>query len=114
MLKFLLPLLRESTASRPPMPIHLLGIADPGSIAAAVPLGIDTFDSCFPTRIARHGTLLTSEGNLHIKQGKYRNDFGPIDKLLPTLECSRAYLHHLYRMKEPLFATLASLHNIRF
>ena len=47
-------------------PNHLLGIADERSILAAVPLGVDTFDSCFPTRLARHGTLLTKNGKLHV------------------------------------------------
>ncbi len=89
------------------------GIADPESVRGAVPFGIDTFDSCFPTRVARHGTLLTRRGNLHIGSGKYRRDFGPIDPDGPrTLDCSRAYLHHLRKMKEPLYETLASLHNV--
>ena len=93
-------------------PVHLLGIADPSSVAAAAPFGIDTFDSCYPTQIARHGTLLTREGPVHIKQGKYKRDWGPIDPMLHTVDASRAYLHHLARMREPLFDVLASLHNV--
>jgi queuine tRNA-ribosyltransferase len=95
-------------------PNHLLGIADPRSVESIVPLGVDTFDSCYPTRVARHGTLLTRDGKLHIGQGKYRSQFGPIDPAMPTLDCSRAYLHHLYRMNEPLYQTLASMHNVRY
>ena len=95
-------------------PVHLLGIADPSSVAAAAPFGIDTFDSCYPTQIARHGTLLTREGPVHIKQGKYKRDWGPIDPTLHTVDASRAYLHHLARMREPLFDVLASLHNVYF
>jgi queuine tRNA-ribosyltransferase len=64
--------------------------------------------------VARHGTLFTREGTLDIQQGKHRNDFGPIDPTMPTLECSRAYMHHLCKMREPLYATLASMHNIQF
>lgn len=108
LLQFVMPLLP------PERPNHLLGIADPESVLTATPLGVDTFDSCFPTRVARHGTLLTRAGPVHIRQGKYRNQFGPIDPTMPTLECSRAYLHHLNRMHEPLFDTLASMHNIQF
>jgi len=48
----------------------LLGIADEASLWEAVPHGLDTFDSCFPTRIGRHGTLLTSKGPIAIKKGK--------------------------------------------
>lgn len=109
LLQFLLPLLPRDK------PNHLLGIADPGSVAAAAPLGIDTFDSCFPTRIARHGTLLTRNGPLHIGQGKYKKDWSPIDPTMsPSVDCSRAYLHHLRRMHEPLYDTLASIHNIQY
>ena len=56
LLEFVMPLLPRAK------PNHLLGIADPASVMAAAPLGVDTFDSCFPTRVARHGTLLTREG----------------------------------------------------
>ena len=82
------------------------------SIQRCVTHGVDTFDSCFPTRVARHGTLLTRAGRLHIDSGKYRRDFGPIDPEVKTIDCSRAYLHHLAKMKEPLYDTLASLHNV--
>ena len=94
---------------------QVLGIADPASVLKGVPLGVDTFDSCFPTRVGRHGTLLTRDGPLNLKSASYRRDFGPVDPRMPhTLpgEVSRAYLHHLFRMKEPLYATLASMHNV--
>ena len=87
---------------------------NPNQVRAAAPLGIDTFDSCLPTRVARHGTLYSRAGPVHIGQGKYKNDFGPVDPLLPTIGHSRAYLHHLRRMHEPLYETLASMHNLRF
>ena len=51
---------------------------------------------------------------MHIRQGKYKNDFGPVDPLLPTIGHSRAYLHHLFKQNEPLALTLASLHNIYY
>ena len=111
LLKFVVPLLPEDK------PNHILGIADPQSVAGAVPFGCDTFDSCFPTRVARHGTLLTSNGPLHIGQGKYRSQHDQrIDQSLPEMEWepSRAYLHHLRRQHEPLYDTLASMHNIRY
>ena len=76
--------------------------------------------SRIPAGVARHGTLLTRDGPLHISQGKYRAQHGPIDETLPWAEgeaeggVSRAYMHHLCRMKEPLYDTLASMHNVRF
>ena len=98
-------------------PRHLLGIADETSIPLAVAHGIDTFDSCFPTRLGRHGTLLTRQGRLKIGKAIYRDDYGPIDP-----ECdgfvsqnySRAYLHHLWKAHEPLVHGLLTLHNIKF
>ena len=73
---------------------------------------------CYPTRLSRHGTLLTSEGKIHIKQGKYAKQYGiPID---PKCKCStcthydRAYLHHLVKAYEPLFMQLAAQHNIQY
>jgi queuine tRNA-ribosyltransferase len=85
------------------------------------PLGIDTFDSCFPTRLARHGTLLTSEnasGRLHIKSKKYSRQYGvPLDEGCECFACrthDRAYMHHLIRAKEPLFLELATRHNIAY
>eukprot|EP00518_Triparma_eleuthera_P006487 CAMPEP_0182476526 /NCGR_PEP_ID=MMETSP1319-20130603/29248_1 /TAXON_ID=172717 /ORGANISM="Bolidomonas pacifica, Strain RCC208" /LENGTH=428 /DNA_ID=CAMNT_0024677621 /DNA_START=101 /DNA_END=1384 /DNA_ORIENTATION=- len=88
-------------------PLHLLGIADEASIREAVTLGIDTFDSCYPTRLARHGTLLTREGKLHIKSGKHKKSYGvPIDEKCGCDTCKkydRAYMNHLYRASEPLF-----------
>ena len=58
--------------------------------------------------------MSTRAGTIHIGQGKYKRDFGPIDPTLETIGHSRAYLHHLYRVKEPPFAMLASQHNLHF
>ncbi|GMI03066.1 hypothetical protein TrRE_jg4597 [Triparma retinervis] len=62
-------------------PVHLLGIADTESIGRTVGMGIDTYDSCFPTRLARHGTLLTRGGKVHIKNRSHRKSYGiPIEE----------------------------------
>ena len=62
-------------------PVHLLGIADKESIERTVGMGIDTYDSCFPTRLARHGTLLTKGGKVHIKNRVHRKSYGiPIEE----------------------------------
>ena len=65
-------------------------------------------------RVGRHGTLMTSSGRLNIRSAKFASDYGPIDPEVPTVDCSRAYLHHLIRMKEPLATTLASMHNVMY
>ena len=98
-------------------PNHLLGIGDEESIAAAVPLGVDTFDSCFPTRLGRHGTLLTRQGRIKIGQGRHRSDYSPIDPACDgfvSQNHTRAYLHHLFKAHEPVVHGLCTLHNIKF
>mmetsp|Transcript_18206 Transcript_18206/g.29040 ORF Transcript_18206/g.29040 Transcript_18206/m.29040 type:complete len:121 (-) Transcript_18206:48-410(-) len=93
-------------------PNHVLGIADTESIESTVAFGCDTFDSAYPTRVARHGTLFTTDGIIHIKLSRFKEDYNRIDPKLETIPYSRSYLHHLLRAKEPLFLTLASLHNM--
>jgi queuine tRNA-ribosyltransferase len=98
-------------------PRHLLGIGEPEDLWGAVENGIDTFDCVAPTRMARNGTLMTSWGRINIDKADYRNDFSPIDKNCDCYTCrhfSRAYLAHLFRAKEMLGATLASIHNLKF
>jgi queuine tRNA-ribosyltransferase len=115
LLGFIMPALDEALPR--PKPNHLLGIADQPSILESVPLGVDSFDSCFPTRLGRHGTILTDSpdhpsGRIHIKQGKYATRFEPIDEHSPIKGHSLAYLHHLYKSKEPIAWNLMTLHNI--
>jgi len=98
-------------------PNHLLGIGDLPSIAALVPHGIDTFDSSYPTRAARHGLLFTRTGGIKIEQLKYREHFEPIEKDCDCPVCvnsSLAYLHHLFKAKELTALSLASIHNLHF
>lgn len=98
-------------------PNHLLGIGDLPSIQELVPLGIDTFDSSYPTRAARHGLLLTKEGGVKINQRQYATRFEPIeaDCACPTCQThSLAYLHHLFKAREVTCLTLATIHNLHF
>ena len=98
-------------------PNHLLGIGDLESIGFCVPLGIDTFDSSYPTRAARHGVLLTREGPLKIERSGCATDFGPPEKGCSCPTCqqfSLAYLHHLFKAKEMTCMTLATIHNLHF
>lgn len=98
-------------------PNHLLGIGDLDSIEQCIPLGIDTFDSSYPTKAARHGTLLSYKGSIKITKGMYSQKFEPvdIDCLCPTCKnYSLAYLHHLFKANELTAIHLASLHNLHF
>jgi hypothetical protein len=86
-------------------PNHLLGIADEPSIDACVPLGVDTFDSCFPTRLGRHNTLLTREGRLNIKKRAFERDFRPLDEQCECHTCKT----HTYVCTPACVARVASL-----
>ncbi len=96
-------------------PNHLLGIGDLESIHQSIPYGIDTFDSSYPTKAARHGIAITSKGPLNLTKRENHDCFEPIDKYCECPTCatfSRAYLHHLFKAKELTCLTLASIHNI--
>lgn len=98
-------------------PNHLLGIGDLPSIAASIPLGIDTFDSAHPTKCARHGTLLTRTGGRRIQASGNQTDFGPIDPTCSCYVCKNytvAYLQHLFKAHEITALQLATHHNIVF
>lgn len=101
----------------PEKPNHLLGIGDLESIEQCVPLGIDTFDSSYPTKAARHGVLFTASGKIKISKTSYANDFETIEPGCSCTTCenySKAYLNHLFKAHEPTAHTLASIHNIAF
>lgn len=111
LLTFTLPLLPEEK------PNHLLGIGDLPSIQSSIPLGIDTFDSSYPTRAARHGVLFTAKGNLNITKLENSVKFTPIEHDCRCPTCSKftiAYLHHLFKARELTSMTLASIHNLYF
>ncbi len=111
LLSHTLPLLPEEK------PNHLLGIGDLPSIERSIPLGIDTFDSSYPTRAARHGILLTSQGPLNITKSQYAMNFSPIEKDCGCPACAKftlAYIHHLFKARELTSMSLATIHNLYF
>lgn len=98
-------------------PNHLLGIGDLQSLEQCVPLGIDTFDSSYPTRAARHGLLLTANGGIKVEKADHANHFAPIESDCKCWTCQNftlGYLHHLFKAKELTAYTLASVHNLYF
>lgn len=101
----------------PEMPVHLLGIGDLPSVNRCIPHGIDTFDSSYPTKIARHGMILTKKGALKITRQAHAKEFRPLEDDCACQTCqhySRAYLHHLFKANEPSAASLATQHNLNF
>lgn len=98
-------------------PRYLMGVGTPADLIKGVARGIDLFDCVMPTRHARNGQLFTSEGNLNIRNSRFRTDTGPLDSACDCYACryySRAYLRHLHRCNEILGARLATIHNLRF
>lgn len=96
-------------------PRYLMGVGDPVSIVEAVALGVDMFDCVLPTRLGRHGTMLTDEGKVQVKAARWAKDAGPLDPACPCEVCahySRAYLRHLFVVGEATGARLLTWHNI--
>ena len=98
-------------------PRYLMGVGSPDSLIDGVMRGIDMFDCVLPTRIARNGTCMTSNGRLVVRNAKYARDFGPIDENCDCYTCknySRAYIRHLVKCNETFGIRLTTYHNLYF
>lgn len=97
-------------------PRHLLGISEPDDLFWAIENGADTFDCVSPSRVARNGAVYSLDGRYNITNARFKNDFSPIDPEIENYssQYSRAYIHHLFRAKEFLAATICTLHNEHF
>ena len=96
---------------------YLMGVGTIDAFLEGIERGIDLFDCVLPTRIARHGALMTSQGRLNLNNAQYARDYTPID---PECDCyccrnyTRAYVKHLLKEKEGFGMRLMSIHNLRF
>lgn len=98
-------------------PRYLMGVGSPDSLIDGVIRGIDMFDCVLPTRIARNGTCMTSNGRLVVKNAKFARDFRPIDENCDCYTCrhySRAYIRHLIKCEETFGIRLTTYHNLHF
>ncbi|MBS5948373.1 MAG: tRNA guanosine(34) transglycosylase Tgt [Winkia neuii] len=96
---------------------HLLGISEPDDFFTAIENGADTFDCVNPSRVARNAAIYMPTGRVNITRAEFKRDFRPLDDNCTCYTCthySRAYLHHLFKAKEMLSATLATIHNEHF
>jgi queuine tRNA-ribosyltransferase len=101
----------------PDRPRYLMGVGDPVGLVESVALGIDQFDCVAPTRMARHGSVLTAEGRINLRNATFAADDGPLDPACACSTCarwSRGYLRHLLGVGEPTAWRLLSLHNLAF
>jgi queuine tRNA-ribosyltransferase len=97
-------------------PRYVMGVGTPADILACVMCGIDVFDCVMPNKNARHGSVFTADGELKIKNARFREDLRPLDESCDCDACrkySRAYLRHLWMAKEPYGSRMLTLHNLR-
>ncbi|MDU5081183.1 tRNA guanosine(34) transglycosylase Tgt [Tissierella carlieri] len=98
-------------------PRYNMGVGTPDYLFESVIRGIDMADCVLPTRIARNGTVLTSQGKLVIRNAKYSRDFTKLDPECDCYACtnySRAYIRHLFNVDEILGSRLTTIHNLYF
>ncbi|HEY1990447.1 MAG TPA: tRNA guanosine(34) transglycosylase Tgt [Acidimicrobiales bacterium] len=96
---------------------YLMGIGDPVGLIEAIGLGVDQFDCVAPTRMARHGSILSSTGRLNLRNASYVRDDRPLDAACGCTTCagwSRGYLRHLVTVGEPTAWRLLSIHNLAY
>jgi queuine tRNA-ribosyltransferase len=112
----MVPALAAALAELPhDVPRYLMGVGDPAGMVEAVALGVDMFDCVLPTRLARHGTLLTAAGRLNLTNARYATDSEPPDPDCACSTCarwSRGYLRHLLQVREPSAGRLHTVHNV--
>ncbi len=98
-------------------PRYLMGVGTPEDILEYVGLGIDCFDSRYPTMNARHGGIFTKHGKIDITKGIYKNDKNPLDEGCRCYTCrnfSKAFVHHLYKTHETINDRYGNIHNLFF
>lgn len=98
-------------------PRYLMGVGSPDDLIEGVIRGIDMFDCVLPTRIARNGTAMTSQGKVVVRNASYAEDFTPLDPECDCYTCrnyTKAYIRHLVKTNEILGARLITTHNLHF
>lgn len=98
-------------------PRYLMGVGTPSNIIEAVARGVDMFDCVMPSRNARHATVFTWKGIMHVTNKCYETDERPIDEECDCPACrnfSRTYIRHLFKAQEMLAGRLAVMHNLYF
>ena len=103
-------------------PRYLMGVGDPARIVDAIAAGVDMFDCVLPSRLGRHGTALTPQGRINIRNARFARDTAPLDtrenggdgRPQPGARFSRGYLRHLMSVNEPTASRILTLHNIAF
>ncbi len=112
----MLPALAAATDELPTDRLrYLMGVGDPVSLVEAVGLGVDLFDCVLPSRLGRHGTVLTDGGRINLRNARFALDDSPVDESSPSpvsARYSRGYVRHLLATDEPTGRRLLTIHNI--
>jgi len=98
-------------------PRYLMGVGNPIDLIEGAMRGMDMFDCVLPTRVARHGALMTHHGRININNEKYKYDYTPLDDMCDCYTCrnyTKAYLRHLHKSDELFGKSLLSIHNVAF
>jgi queuine tRNA-ribosyltransferase len=98
-------------------PRYLMGVGDPVALVEAIALGVDMFDCVLPSRLARHGTLLTDAGRVNLRNARWATSADPPDPSCSCSTCSRwsrGYLRHLLQVGEPTAGRLLTIHNVHW
>ncbi len=98
-------------------PRYLMGVGNPIDLIETAIRGVDMYDCVLPTRVARHGAAMTSLGRININNGKFREDFSPLDPNCNCYTCknyTKAYIRHLNKCDEIFGKSLLSIHNVNF
>jgi len=98
-------------------PRYLMGVGTPRDLVFGVACGIDMFDCVIPSRNARHGIIMTSEGRLNLMNNQFREDARPLDEASDcpvSAQYSRAFVRHLFQIGETLGPRIATIHNVRY
>lgn len=94
-----------------------MGVGNPIDLIETAIRGVDMYDCVLPTRVARHGAAMTSLGRININNGKFREDFSPLDPNCNCYTCknyTKAYIRHLNKCDEIFGKSLLSIHNVNF
>lgn len=95
-------------------PVYVMGVGSPEDVKKLSKLGVDCFDSIYPTQVGRRNTLFTEEGKIYIDKGRQRDKLEPVSKTCNCKVCqnyTRAYLYHLSKIKDPVGDRFKSIHN---
>ncbi len=96
---------------------YVMGLGDSEGVLDAVARGCDLFDCVWPTRLARHGRIITRNGDFGLKRAEFIDDPSPLSEDCDCSTCatySRAYLRHLLKTKELSVYRLLSIHNLTY